>query len=359
MLRRKIETQLEAWRSAPKRTALLVTGARQIGKTYIIRHFAQQHYDHIAELNFIENPDLVALFDRPRDAKNLLMRLELAVNTPLVPGKTLIFFDEVQRCKEMVTAIKFLVDDGRFYKRNEHYYLAFASTCCPEGIGYAMSKNPLGPWEYKGHIMDHTPRTRGNHPGIIDYKGKSYCFGQNYDIFRLETSRHAERRSVSVAEMEYNPNGTIRMLPYFHECKLEQIEKFNPYRKVEAETMAWGFGLKTTPKNIWSHERWNQLVTSIDDGEYLMVKGVDFGKGAKTFKVSASAHLYGGILEIHIDQKDGPCVGTVNISHTKSELREFTTSVVNLNGVHDLYLVFKGGKELKKNLFMLDWWAFE
>ena len=90
MLRRKIETQLEAWRSAPKRTALLVTGARQIGKTYIIRHFAQQHYDHIAELNFIENPDLVALFDRPRDAKNLLMRLELAVNTPLVPGKTLI-----------------------------------------------------------------------------------------------------------------------------------------------------------------------------------------------------------------------------------------------------------------------------
>ena len=92
MLRRKIETQLEAWRSAPKRTALLVTGARQIGKTYIIRHFAQQHYDHIAELNFIENPDLVALFDRPRDAKNLLMRLELAVNTPLVPGKTLIFF---------------------------------------------------------------------------------------------------------------------------------------------------------------------------------------------------------------------------------------------------------------------------
>lgn len=93
------------------------------------------------------------------------------------------------------------------------------------------------------------------------------------------------------------------MLPYFHECKLEQIEKFNPYRKVEAETMAWGFGLKTTPKNIWSHERWNQLVTSIDDGEYLMVKGVDFGKGAKTFKVSASAHLYGGILEFTLTKK--------------------------------------------------------
>ncbi|KAB8291991.1 ATP-binding protein [Bifidobacterium avesanii] len=114
MLNRKVERELEAWHAAPQRTALLVTGVRQIGKTYIIRHFAASHYDHVAELNFIENPRLVSLFSTPRDAKNLLMRLELAVNTPLVPGKTLIFFDEVQECKELVTAIKFLVDDGRF-----------------------------------------------------------------------------------------------------------------------------------------------------------------------------------------------------------------------------------------------------
>ena len=157
-----------------------------------------------------------------------------------------------------------------FYKRSGHYYLAFASTCCPEGIGYAMSDSPTGPWEYKGHIMDHTPRTRGNHPGIIDYKGKSYCFGQNYDIFRFQTSRHAERRSVSAAEMEYNADGTIKELPYFQDCKLEQIENFNPYRKVEAETMAWGYGLKTTQKNPWARDRWNQLVTDIDEGEYLL-----------------------------------------------------------------------------------------
>ena len=136
------------------------------------------------------------------------------------------------------------------YKHGDHYYLAFASTCCPEGIGYAMSDSPLGPWKYAGHIMDHTPRTRGNHPGIIDYKGKSYCFGLNYDVFRLSESRHAERRSVSAAEMEYNPDGTIRELPYFLECKLEQIEPFSPYREVEAETMAWGNGLKTDSHSV-------------------------------------------------------------------------------------------------------------
>lgn len=206
--------------------------------------------------------------------------------------------------------------------------------------------------------MDHTPRTRGNHPGIIDYKGKSYCFGQNYDIFRLETSRHAERRSVSAAEMEYNADGTIRELPYFQDCKLEQIESFNPYRKVEAETMAWGYGLKTTPKNPWSHDRWNQLVTDIDDGEYLMLKGVDFKKGAARFTVSASCHLYGGSIEIHIGSEDGKCIGTVHITHTKSELKEFETAIQGVKGVHDLYFVFKGCKQQKKNLFMLDWWKF-
>lgn len=114
MLKRKIETDLERWHAAPRRTALLVTGARQIGKTYSIRHFARTHYEYVAELNFIENPELISLFSTPRDAKNLLMRLELAVDTPLVPGKTLIFFDEVQQCREIVTAIKFLVDDGRY-----------------------------------------------------------------------------------------------------------------------------------------------------------------------------------------------------------------------------------------------------
>ncbi len=245
------------------------------------------------------------------------------------------------------------------FRRNDIYYLAFASTCCPEGIGYAMSNSPEGPWEYKGHIMDHTPRTRGNHPGIIEYKGKWYCFGQNYDIFRLETSRHAERRSVSVAEMKFNADGTIKELPYFVDCKLEQIEYFNPYRKVEAETMAWGYGLKTMPKNQWVKTDRNQLVTNIDEDEYIMVKGVDFGKGAKSFTVSASCLLLGGSIELRIDAPDGKCIGTAGITCTKDKFQEFTTNIKGAKGVHDLYLTFKGGKIQKKNLFVLDWWKFE
>ena len=222
-----------------------------------------------------------------------------------------------------------------------------------------MSKNPLGPWEYKGHIMNHTPRTRGNHPGIIDYKGKSYCFGLNYDIFRLKTGRHAEQRSVSAAEMTYNPDGTIQELPYFQDCKLEQIEWFNPYRQVEAETMAWGYGLKTQPKNEWAQkDRWNQVVTNVDEGKYILVKGVDFKKGASKFEVSASCHMFGGCIEIRLDGVNGQCIGKVDISNTKDEYKTFSTQVKKVKGVHDLYFVFKGGDVQKQNLFFLDWWKF-
>lgn len=244
-------------------------------------------------------------------------------------------------------------------KGEKCYYMAFASTCCPEGIGYAMSKSATGPWEHKGHIMDHTPRTRGNHPGIIEFKGKSYCFGLNYDIYRLETSQHAEQRSVSAAEMTYNADGTIQELPYFQDCKLEQVGSFNPFRRVQAETMAWGYGLKTTREN--PSGPWNPtlFVTDIDDGEYLMLKGVDFGKGAKKFTASCSSQLYGGEMEIHIDDVDGPMIGKITVPNTKFKYQEFTTDLTNASGKHDLYFVFKGGKMQKRNLFNFDWWEMK
>lgn len=244
------------------------------------------------------------------------------------------------------------------FKRDGRYYLAFASTCCPEGIGYAMSDAPLGPWEYKGHIMDHTPQTRGNHPGIIQYKDKWYCFGLNYDVFRLSESRHAERRSVSAAEMSFNPDGTIAELPYFLHCKLEQTEAFDPYRPVEAETMAWGYGLKTVPRNPWAADAWNQVVTGIDDGEYIMLRGVDFGSGAVRFEARGAAHLYGGTIEIRTDAPDGRLAGTLAIPNTRDEIMSFSTPVEGLLGVHDLYLVFRGDSRQQKNLFNLDSWQF-
>ena len=242
------------------------------------------------------------------------------------------------------------------WKRSDWYYLAFASTCCPEGIGYAMSKSPTGPWEHKGHIMDHTPRTRGNHPGIIEFKGKWYCFGLTYDLFRLESSRHAERRCCMAAEMTYNADGTIKELPYFQDCKLEQVGTFNPFRRVEAETMAWGYGLKTTREN--PSGPWNPtlFVTDIDDGEYILVKGVDFGKGADELLASCSSQMFGGRMEIRLDAPEGRKAGEIDIPNTKFKYETFSIRLTKCEGVHDVYFVFKSNSMQKKNLFNFDWW---
>ena len=233
-----------------------------------------------------------------------------------------------------------------FYKRNGHYYLAFASTCCPEGIGYAMSDSPTGPWKTKGYIMRPTERTRGNHPGIMDYKGKSYVFGLNYDLLKLETNTHYERRSVSVAEMHYNEDGTIQEVPYWADTKLEQIGTFNPFRKVEAETMAWGYGLKTAPNADKSLS-----VVDVNNGEYICVRGVNFGKNkARRFEVSALP-LEGGNLKIRLDAPDGKIVGNVNIpqGNETSKYELYSCEVNAVSGIHDLYLSFEG--ENNKDLF--------
>jgi arabinoxylan arabinofuranohydrolase len=240
-----------------------------------------------------------------------------------------------------------------FYKRNGHYYLAFASTCCPEGIGYAMSDSPTGPWKTKGYIMRPTERTRGNHPGIMDYKGKSYVFGLNYDLLKLETNTHYERRSVSVAEMHYNEDGTIQEVPYWADTKLEQIGTFNPFRKVEAETMAWGYGLKTAPNADKSLS-----VVNVNNGEYICVRGVNFGKNkARRFEVSALP-LEGGNLKIRLDAPDGKIVGNVNIpqGNETSKYELYSCEVNAVSGIHDLYLSFEG--ENNKDLFELDYWKF-
>lgn len=93
--------------------ALLITGARQIGKTYSIRKFGAQ-WKNFIEINFIENEDATLLFKSVKDVDRLLLRLSSIAGKKLEKGNTLIFFDEVQCCPEVVTAIKFLVEEGSY-----------------------------------------------------------------------------------------------------------------------------------------------------------------------------------------------------------------------------------------------------
>ncbi|MDD2514399.1 MAG: glycoside hydrolase family 43 protein [Proteiniphilum sp.] len=250
------------------------------------------------------------------------------------------------------------------WKRNGLYYMAYASTCCPEGIGYAMSSKPTGAWEYKGMIIDASELSRGNHPGIIEYKGKSYVFGHSYDLLKQITPKFYERRSVDMDEMYYNSDGTIRNRHYLSVEGPEQVATLNPYVRVEAETMAWSEGVKTHFETEWEGDfDWARgeriadrlYVTSINHGDYIMVKGVNLGAGAGTIEVSVSP-VYGGKIEVHSGSIDGPILTTVEIpgSLEAGIWKVISAPVESVSGIHDLYFVFRGEKEL----FSFDWWRF-
>ena len=114
MIYRKIEKELERFRTTDDRKALLITGARQVGKTYTIRKFAKENYENVIEINFIDNIKAAHLFENATGSEDLLLRISAVADKPMVPGKTLIFLDEVQACKEIITAIKFLVEEGSY-----------------------------------------------------------------------------------------------------------------------------------------------------------------------------------------------------------------------------------------------------
>lgn len=112
MLKRKIDSYISNYYNAT-RNALLITGARQIGKTYSIREFGKS-FKSFVEINFVENPEAADVFKGAKSSADILLRLSAMTNVPLIKGETLIFFDEVQKYPEIVTAIKFLVDDGSY-----------------------------------------------------------------------------------------------------------------------------------------------------------------------------------------------------------------------------------------------------
>ncbi|WP_322965444.1 glycoside hydrolase family 43 protein [Sphingomonas fuzhouensis] len=252
-----------------------------------------------------------------------------------------------------------------FYKRGPHYYMAYASTCCPEGIGYAMSDRATGPWVHKGPIMDPSAKSTGNHPGIIDYKGHSYLFGFHYELNFALTPIHHERRSVTLREFQYKPDGTIPRLPWWDDEGVSQIAPLDPYRWVQAETIAW---TSRIPRDRDRPYRWAPgvttaqagsdmvYVTRIADRSYIKIGGVDFGRGAASFAADVAQVRRDASISLHLDRVDGPQIGTLALKPRPGDgWATQTTPVSNATGVHDLFLVFHGGGDA---LFDFDRWRF-
>ena len=115
MLKRKAYQKLLEWKNCNNKKCLMVKGARQVGKTYLIREFGRNEYDSFIEINFIVQKELKTIFSGDLSADNIYKRMSASIpDIRFVPGKTLIFFDEIQNCGNARTSLKFLAEDGRF-----------------------------------------------------------------------------------------------------------------------------------------------------------------------------------------------------------------------------------------------------
>ncbi|KAF2750476.1 carbohydrate-binding module family 6 protein [Sporormia fimetaria CBS 119925] len=234
------------------------------------------------------------------------------------------------------------------YKRNGLYYMIYAANCCSEDIRYATGPSITGPWTYRGLIMATEGASFTNHPGIIDYKNNSYFFYHNGAL----PGGSGYTRSVAVERFVYNADGTIPQLR-MTTAGPPQIEPVNPYVQQEAEMMAWASGVET---EVCSEG--GMAVSYIDNGDYIKVKGVAFGDGAKSFTARVASNTTGGKIELRLGSATGTLVGTCNVSGTGgwSTWATVTCGVSGATGTQDLFLRFTGGSG---SLFNFNWWRFD
>jgi hypothetical protein len=236
------------------------------------------------------------------------------------------------------------------FKRSSKYYLLYPAGGVPEHLAYSTSTSPTGPWIYGDTIM-HVIKEGGaftNHPGYIEFKGKPYLFYHSGAL----PGGGGFKRSVCIEPFKFNADGSIPLIAPTKEGVKESASNLNPYKRVEAETIAWEEGIETA-----QDEKIGVYVTNISNNDYIKVRSVDFGKGAKTFEANVASATEGGSIEIHIDSKTGTLLGMLNVKNTGDSLKWAVQSskVKGVKGLHDIYFVFKGGEG---ELFNFDWWRF-
>ncbi|WP_229507378.1 family 43 glycosylhydrolase [Pseudoduganella rivuli] len=237
------------------------------------------------------------------------------------------------------------------YKRKNLHYLFFAAGPIPEHLAYSTGPTAEGPWTYGGVVM--APQSAfTNHPGVVDYKGKTYLFYHTADL----PGGDGFKRSVAVDELKFNPDGSVPMVQPTREGPAPAAT-LDPYRRVEAETIAWSSGVKIEPSSAGG-----QNLRDIHDGAYVQVRNVDFGAtGARAFMASLSStalprQATGATIEIRLGKVDGKLIGTLPVVGTGGQWKPQSTRVSGAAGVQDVFFVFRGAAG--EELFKFDFWQF-
>jgi hypothetical protein len=232
-------------------------------------------------------------------------------------------------------------------KHDKLYYMVYAGMGSGgENIQYATSNSPTGPWSSKGEIQP-SQNSFTNHPGVVDYMGNSYLAYHTGNL----PGGGSYHRSVGIEQFKYNSDGTIPKIPITKNGPT-QLGSLNPFTKTEAETINFESGIETEKCS-----EGGMAVSNIENGDYIKVKGVDFGTGATSFDARVSSATNGGNIELRLDSTTGTLIGTCTVDKTGDWNTWATKSckVTGVTGKHDLYLKFTGGSGY---LFNFNWWKF-
>ncbi|MCR6638790.1 MAG: carbohydrate-binding protein [Sporocytophaga sp.] len=240
------------------------------------------------------------------------------------------------------------------HKHNGKYYFSYSTTpSAGMRIDYMVSNNPMSGFTYGGVLSPQPPtNNNNNHHANFFLNGQWYQMYHNRIVASQTGVGMAYHRNLAIDAFSHRQDGTIvQMVNTVNGVK--QIKYLDPYVRVEAETMSDQKGIET---EVCSAGGMN--LAYIDNSDWVMVEGVDFGSaGAGRFSASVASNKTGGTIEIRLGSATGTLIGTLQVPNTGAfqTWQTVNTSVNQTTGVHNVYLVFKGSGS---SLFNVDHWSF-
>lgn len=226
-------------------------------------------------------------------------------------------------------------------RRGDIYYMTYPAGGVPEHMAYSTAPSIDGPWTYRGRIMDEAENAFTIHGGEVEFKGRNYMFYHNGAL----PNGGGFHRSACVEEFTYNEDGTIPFIPFTKQGP-RPVGSVNPYNRVEAETMAWSWGVKTDRLAGFEH-----YVTQIHNGDWIRIREVDFGQnGPDAIELHILNFRTSGVVEFYIDSLGGNPFAAFDVK-AKGTMK--TAVARPVAGRHDVYILFRGGDE---QFFDFDWW---
>lgn len=282
-----------------------------------------------------------------------------------------------------------MFEASSMFKHGDKYYYSYSSNfqVTPEpgkypdrgAIAYMMTDDPmdLTAAQYAGVAFQNQATFFGagnggnNHSDMFTYKGETYFTyhaqtrGAAWAAALGTPGATQGYRSVHIDKLEFNADGTIKPIVGTR-AGVAQVESFDPYRTFEAETFAWQLGVSTAKTDALSVEfpehngSGNMVLSSVDDGDFAALSGVDFGAGAKSVSARVKPLVAGGSIQVRLDDVDGPVVAEVPVDGALGEWTTVQADVTGAAGEHDVFFVFAApdGAAADADLVEVDNWAF-